>query len=282
VVRLGGLAVLAAAAMHAGWNAVLKTTLEPLMAMALVAIGSTLVALPLLALLGLPDARSWPWLVGSVVVHVSYYTALAEAYRRADMGQMYPVARGTAPLLTALVSGAILTEHLSGRATLGIVLLTGGVALMSLLGRRKGHPLDHRALGFAALTAASITAYTICDGLGARAAGDPHAYSAALFTVNSLPLSLIVLWKRGAGPLWQLRRHALRGLAAGAMSLGSYWIAIWAMTRAPMAIVAALRESSVLFASLISVIILKEPLVPIRIIAALAIVAGLVLLRWPS
>jgi drug/metabolite transporter (DMT)-like permease len=275
------LAVLAAAAMHAGWNAVLKMTLEPLMAMALVAIGSTVVALPLLVLLGLPDPRSWPWLLGSVAVHVGYYTALAEAYRRADMGQVYPVARGAAPLLTALVSGQVLAEQLSGRASLGIVLLAGGVALMSLLGRRRGAAFDRNALAFAVLTAATITGYSICDGLGARAAGDPHAYSAALFVVNSLPISLIVLWRRGAGPLWQLRKYFLRGLAAGAMSLGSYWIAIWAMTRAPIAIVAALRESSVLFASLIAVIVLKEPLLAVRGIAALLIVAGLALLRWP-
>jgi drug/metabolite transporter (DMT)-like permease len=272
-------AVIAAAAMHAGWNSFLKVSLEPLLAMALVSAMAGLAAVPLLIVFGWPKAEAWPWLIGSVIVHIAYYGALGEAYRRADMSQIYPIARGGAPLLTAVASRFFVTEPISGLALTGIVALGSGVALMSLLGRRRGAAFDGVAVAFALLTAVIICAYTIIDGIGARTAGDPHAYSAALFVLDGLPLPLLLLWRRGVSGFAPAMKHLAPGFAGGAMALGSYWIAIWAMTVAPIALVAALRESSVLWAAVIAVVFLKEPILPPRAVAAAMILCGLVLIR---
>ncbi len=270
------LAVLAAAAMHAGWNAVLKLRLDPLMAVGLVNLCAGLIAVPALVLVGTPRMESWPWLAGSVAAHLGYYWSLSEAYRRADMSQVYPIARGGAPLLTTLASLLILREPVSPLATLGIVALASGVAVVSLA--RRG-TLDGRALGFAALTAVFISLYTLVDGTGARIAGNPHAYSAALFVFDAIPLTAWLVWRNGSALFDAVQTFALPGFGGGALSLGAYWIAIWAMTIAPIALVAALRETSVLFASAIAVVILKEPLVPARIAAACLIVAGLIVIK---
>ncbi|WP_261404726.1 DMT family transporter [Chenggangzhangella methanolivorans] len=195
----------------------------------------------------------------SIALHLGYYLALTAAYARADMSQIYPIARGGAPLVTAFASVALVGEAISPVQGAGIAALCG-VMLISLLGRRKGQAFDPVALGFAGLTALMISGYTLVDGIGARTAGDPHAYSSALFVIDGFPLVLYALWRRGAAGLAPMRPYLLQGLAGGAMSLGSYWIAIWAMTVAPIPLVAAVRESSVLFAALIAVVLLKEPL----------------------
>ena len=272
-------AVLVAAAMHAGWNAFLKIRLEPFLAMTLIAVCSTCAALPLLAVFGWPKAEAWPWLFGSLVLHLAYYTSLAEAYRRADMSQVYPIARGGAPLLTACASVLLIGEPISAQAALGIVLLGGGVTLLSMRGARKDQSLDPVAVGFALATAVIICGYTLVDGMGARAAGDAHAYSAALFVINGVPIAVLAVWWRGATGLKEMSRFSGPGLVGGALSLGSYWIAIWAMTVAPIALVAALRETSVLFAAVIAVVVLKEPFGPVRAAAAALMIAGMLLIR---
>ncbi|RXF72801.1 EamA family transporter [Hansschlegelia zhihuaiae] len=273
------LAVLAAAAMHAGWNAFLKLRIEPFLAMTLVTAGAGVVGVPGLVAFGVPKIEAWPWLLGSIALHLGYYIALTEAYRRADMSQVYPIARGGAPLATAFASVALLGQPLSAQQAAGVAALGCGVMMISLLGRRKGQSFDPGALGFAGLTALTISGYTLVDGTGARIAGDPHAYSATLFVVDGLPLLLFALWRRGLQGLAPMRPYLLQGLAGGAMSLASYWIAIWAMTVAPIPLVAAVRESSVLFAALIAVLVLKEPLQWGRAGAAVVIVCALVLMR---
>jgi drug/metabolite transporter (DMT)-like permease len=272
-------AVLAAAAMHAGWNAFLKLRIDPFLAMALVTAAGGVVALPALPFLGVPKLEAWPWLIASVALHLGYYIALTEAYRRADMSQVYPIARGGAPLMTAAAGVLLLGEPLSGTQTLGVGALGCGVMLISILGRRKGVKFDPGALGFAGLTALTICGYTLVDGIGARTAGDPHAYAATLSVVDGAPLILFALWRGGMLGLAPMRPYLWQGLAGGAMSLGSYWIAIWAMTVAPIPLVAAVRESSVLFAALIAVFLLKEPLQWSRAGAAVIIVGALALMR---
>ena len=272
-------AVLAAAALHAGWNAFLKLRIEPFLAMTLITAAAGVVALPLLLAFGVPKLEAWPWLIASIVLHLGYYVALTEAYRRADMSQVYPIARGGAPLLTATASLVLLGERLSGVQGLGVAALGVGVMMISLLGRRKGDAFDPAALGFAGLTALAICGYTLVDGTGARVAGDPHAYSATLFVIDGFPLILFALWRRGVSGLAPMKPYLLQGLVGGAMSLGSYWIAIWAMTVAPIPLVAAIRESSVLFAALIAVVFLKEPLQWGRAGAAVVIVGALALMR---
>jgi drug/metabolite transporter (DMT)-like permease len=272
-------AVLAAAALHAGWNAFLKVKLEPFLAMTLITGAGGLVGVPLLIAFGFPRLEAWPWLIGSVVIHLGYYFALTEAYRRADMGQIYPIARGGAPLLTAAASVGLLHEPIGFTAALGIAVLGCGIMLIAILGRRQHAKFDPVALGFALLTAGIVCAYTLVDGIGARVAGDAHAYSAALFVIDGVPLVLVAIWMRGFSGLAPMRQFLGRGLLGGAMSLGAYWIAIWAMTVAPIALVAALRETSVLWATLIAVLFLKEPFIPARAAAAALIVAGVALIR---
>ena len=181
--------------------------------------------------------------------------------------------------MTATATTAFVGEHLGLAGWSGIALLAAGVLLLSLRGGRDLAKLDRRAVGFALFTAVTICAYSVVDGVGARLAGSANAYSVALFIGIGPVMALYALARNGAKTTGDARRLWLTGLAGGALQLGSYGIAIWAMTLAPIAIVAALRETSVLFGALIAVVVLKEPLRPGRIVAALLIVAGLALIR---
>lgn len=271
--------MLAAAALHAGWNAILKIKLEPFLAMVLINFCASIITLPLLFYTGLPRAEAWPWLIASVLIHVGYYIALTEAYRRADMSQVYPIARGSAPLMTAAVSILFLGESVSLLGLGGILVLGFGIVVMSMKSARDATHMDRKALGFAGLTAITICAYTLSDGTGARVSGDALAYIAALFVADGLFFTLIAWFMRGGAGLRPIFGFWGPGMAGGAMSAGAYGIAIWAMTVAPIALVAAVRETSVLFAAAIAILILKEPLVANRVVAAVLIVAGLVMIR---
>jgi drug/metabolite transporter (DMT)-like permease len=208
-----------------------------------------------------------------------YFAALIESYRAGDMGQVYPIARGSAPLLTAAGSALLIGERIGWAAWAGILLLAAGVVLLSLRGGRDLASLDRRAVGFALLTAVTICAYSLVDGVGARLAGSPHAYSAALFVGIGPVMLIYALVRNGAAAIPLMRRNWGTGLAGGALQVGSYTIAIWAMTVAPIALVAALRETSVLFGALIAVIVLREPLRAVRVVAAILVVFGLALIR---
>jgi len=272
-------AVLFAAACHAGWNATIKRTLDPLATTVLISIGAALVSLAAVPFVGLPKTGAWPWVIASIAIHLVYFAALIESYRAGDMGQVYPIARGTAPLLTALASPLFVNERIGILAWIGILLLAGGVILLSLRGGRDLAKLDRRAVGFAFLTALTICAYSLVDGIGARLAGSAHAYSVALFAGIGPVMVVYALIRRGSDAMRGWGRFWATGLAGGTLQLGSYGIAIWAMTLAPIAIVAALRETSVLFGALIAVVFLKEPLLANRIVAAVMIVAGLISIR---
>jgi drug/metabolite transporter (DMT)-like permease len=273
------LAVLFAALCHAGWNALIKVGLDPLSTTTLISLGSGLVALFFLPVVGLPASAAWPWIVASVVIHLFYFAALIEAYRTGDLGQVYPIARGAAPLMTATVTTLFVGEKLSLVGWGGIVALVAGVFLLSAHGGRDLTKIDRRAVSFALLTALTVCAYSVVDGIGGRLAGDPHAYSAWLFVGIAVVMLPYALWRDGRDVIPAMQTYWRRGLAGGALQLLSYGIAIWAMTLAPIAIVATLRETSVLFGAVIAVVVLKEPLRAIRIVAALLIVCGLVLIR---
>jgi drug/metabolite transporter (DMT)-like permease len=273
------LAVLFAALCHAGWNALIKVGLDPLSTTTLISIGSGVVALFFLPFVGLPALAAWPWIVASVIVHLFYFAALIEAYRTGDLGQVYPIARGSAPLMTATATTFIVGEKLSLIGWGGIVVLVAGVFLLSAHGGRDLAKIDRRSVGFALLTAITICAYSVVDGIGARLAGDPNAYSLWLFVGIALAMLPYALWRDGRDVIPAMQTYWRRGLGGGALQLLSYGIAIWAMTVAPIAIVATLRETSVLFAAVIAVVVLKEPLRVARIGAALLIVCGLVLIK---
>jgi len=273
------LAVLFAALCHAGWNALIKVGLDPLSTTTLISIGSGVVALVLLPFVGAPAMLSWPWLIASVVIHLFYFAALIEAYRTGDLGQVYPIARGSAPLMTAAATTFFVGEQLSLIGWVGIVALVAGVFLLSARGGRELVKLDRRALGFALMTALTICTYSVVDGVGARLAGNPNAYSLSLFVGIAIVMVPYALYRDGRDVIPAMRTYWRRGFAGGALQVLSYGIAIWAMTVAPIAIVASLRETSVLFGAVIAVVVLKEPLRAARIGAALLIVGGLVLIR---
>jgi drug/metabolite transporter (DMT)-like permease len=272
-------AVLAAALFHASWNAGLKVRINPAIAITLMSVVAGLVALPLWPLFGMPAAASWPYLAASLAIHLFYYIWLAEAYRTGDLGQVYPIARGSAPLMTAVGTSLLLGESLGSIGWAGVLLLTSGVVLLSLRGGRALSAFDGRSIGFAFATAATITAYTLVDGVGARLSGNAHAYAVALFVLDGIMMLVYGLARQRTEMTGALKSGWLLIAAGGAFSLASYWIAIWAMSVAPIALVAAVRETSVLFAAALGVFLLKEPVVPARIVAAALVLGGLVLIR---
>jgi drug/metabolite transporter (DMT)-like permease len=272
-------AVLFAAACHAGWNAAIKTGLDPLTSTVLITTGAGLVSLALMPFAGLPPAAAWPWVAASVAIHLFYFIGLSEAYRTGDLGQVYPLARGSAPLMTAGVTATLIGERIGLPGWSGIAILAAGVLLLSLRGGRLLEPPDRRAVLFALFTALTICVYSVVDGLGGRAAGNPHPYTLAMFVGNALVMIVYFTIRRGPAAIPPMLKTWPVGLVGGSLQLLSYGIVIWAMTLAPIALVAALRETSVLFGALIAVAFLKEPLRPARLVAALMIVCGLVLIR---
>jgi len=272
-------AVLFAAVCHASWNALIKVALDPLSTTTLILCGATVFALAAIPFVPLPAAAAWPYLAASSVIHLLYFGSLAEAYRTGDLGQVYPIARGAAPLMTAVAGTLIVGEHLSLLAWGGIVALALGVLMLSLKGGRDLARLDTRAVGFALFTAVTICAYTVVDGVGARVSG--HAISYVLWGFVGICVCLVpyALYRNGRTLFSDAMRFWPRGLAGGALQVVSYSVALWAMTLAPIAIIASLRETSVLFATMIAVVLLGEPFRAIRVAAAVLIVAGLVAIR---
>jgi len=273
------LAVLLAAACHAGWNALLKLNLEPIVATTLVAVASAVVVLPFTLVTGLPNVAAWPYVIASVIIHIGYYLALAEAYRYGDLGQVYPIARGSAPLLTALLASFWLGEGLGLFGWAGVIALAAGILLLAARGGRPARQFDARSVGFALLTSLTITAYTLVDGLGARVAGSFAAYAVWLFLLSGLVMAVYGFIRVGRRLAGDFIANWPMAVAGAALSTAAYAIAIWAMTVAPIALVAALRETSVLFGALFATLLLREPWLAARIIAAAMVLAGALLLR---
>lgn len=273
------LAVLLAAFLHAAWNAMLSMGKDRMGAMALISLGHWLPAAAALPFLGWVEPAAWPWLALSTALHVGYRLFLVKAYEAGEMSQVYPLARGSAPLLTAAVGVGFLGEALGALALAGVALTGLGIVLMSLKGAADLGRIRGQALLFAALTAVFICGYTLADGLGARASGNALAYAALLFVLDT-PFTVAAARLMRGPSIWDgMRDTWLQGLAGGVLSLVAYTIVIWAMTAAPIPAVAALRETSVLFGALIAAALLKERITGPRLAAAGLIVAGAALLR---
>jgi phosphonate utilization associated putative membrane protein len=274
-------AVLFGALLHASWNALVKGSTDKAMDTALIHLVGSVVALPLLLVIDLPPRAAWPFILTSMVIHIGYYIALTGAYQHGDLGLTYPLMRGTAPLLVALSAGVTLGESLSPLAWAGVLGVSCGVLALGL----SRHALDSpKAVGFALANAVIIALYTVIDGLGVRAAaqggGNALQYVVALFVIDGWPFALLVFARRRGAQVWPYARARWPvALGASAASLGSYGIALWAMTRAPVATVAALRETSVLFAALLGSVYLKEVFTARRAIGTAVIVAGVMALR---
>jgi phosphonate utilization associated putative membrane protein len=279
-------AVLGGALLHALWNALVKSSGDKPLDTALVHFLGACVALPLALLAGPPQPAAWPFVAASLVIHVGYYVALAGAYQHGELGMTYPIMRGFAPLLVALGSASVIGEAPTAAAWAGIVGITAGVALVGL--SHPGEALHHgKALAFAFANAAIIAVYTFVDGSGVRtelhAGGRVWSYVLWLFVLDGIPYPLLVWLRRGpagrrAVVAYARRRWPLAALG-GTASIGSYAIALWAMTRAPVASVAALRETSVLFASVIGTLLLKERFGWQRAAGTAVVVGGVVALR---
>jgi drug/metabolite transporter (DMT)-like permease len=274
------LAVLCAAAIHAGWNALIKRGRDPLFETTLIHAWVAAPALVAVALLPLPGPTAALCLAASTAVHCLYYHGLAGAYRNGDLSFAYPIMRGSAPMLTAIFSGLLLDEWPSIAGWAGIAAVCAGVLAIGLAAAPGADPAARRrSLGWALLTAATIVAYTLIDSVGARSAPTPWSYVAWLAAIEGPVLFCVVLARHGRGLIDHARLRGLAPMGIGIASMGAYGIALWAMTRAPVAMVAALRETSVLFALLIASRLLKERFGPLRWMGAASIVAGIAAIR---
>jgi drug/metabolite transporter (DMT)-like permease len=274
------LAVLCAAAIHAGWNAMIKRGGDPLFETTLIHAWVAAPAAVAILLLPLPGPQAALCLAGSTAVHCVYYHGLAGAYRSGDLSFAYPIMRGSAPLLTALCAGLLLDEWPAVAGWIGIAAVCAGVLAIGLASAPGADPrARRRSLGWALLTAATIVAYTVIDSIGARSAPSAWSYVAWLAAIEGPVMFAIVLARHGRPLLAHARVRGLAPMGIGIASMGAYAIALWAMTRAPVALVAALRETSVLFALLFASWLLGERVGPLRWAGAASIVVGIVAIR---
>lgn len=270
-------AVLAGALLHAGWNAALKSASDKALDTALMNVLAAVIALPLLVATGLPAPAAWPYLAASLAIHVAYYAALTSAYRHGELGLTYPLMRGSAPVVVALGSALAFDEPLSVLAWAGVLAVAGGVIALGLSPQALQ---ARRGVAIALANAVVIAAYTVVDALGVRASGSALAYVAAFFLLDAVPFGLLVLARRQRGEvLAHARERFSVALPCAVAIMASYGIALWAMTRAPVAMVAALRETSVLFAVILGVWLFQERLSGLRAIGIAAILLGVVALR---
>jgi drug/metabolite transporter (DMT)-like permease len=267
------LAVLGGALLHAVWNTLVKSSQDKELDTYAVAAGSGVVALLALPFLPLPAPASWGWLAASSAVHILYFLFLAGAYRHGELSYVYPVMRGGGPLVVAACGALAFAEALRDTEWAGVLLVCGGILALA----SGSH--DRRATLFAVANAAVIGAYTLIDAQGARASAAPVSYALWFFAVMAVTVLAIGAARRGVALARYAGRHWARGLAGGACSVGSYGIALWAMTVAPVALVAALRETAVIFGAVLAALVLGEKLTRRRLVATGAVFAGLVFLK---
>ncbi len=272
--------VLVGALLHASWNAILKAQKNQMSASGLVAVGAGIVAIPAMLFLPPPTPAAVPYIVASSIIHVGYFALVGYAYRAADLGVAYPLTRGSAPVFTSLIAFLLIGETLGLNGWLAVMLIAAGIIALSADALIRGG-LTARTAAAAFANAAVIVTYTLVDGLGARTAGSGIVYGAWMIAGTGGLVALLVLAIRPR-LAWQEARKGWRlAFIAGVLTLGSYGIALWAMTLSPIGLVAALRETSVLFAAIMGAYFFGEPFGPKRWIALALIVGGIVLLRLP-
>jgi drug/metabolite transporter (DMT)-like permease len=270
--------ILFAALLHAGWNAILKFEKDKMAGALGVSIGSAPPAIACLLYAGLPPVETW-WLVASSgVLHTGYFFFLMSAYKVGDLSQVYPIARGIAPLITAVFASLLLGEVLQPLETMGVVVIALGLASLVLTAKSDGR-LDLTSCGLAAVTGVFIAAYSLNDGAGARLSPNSVSFYGAVSLLNCVMMgALFPLFQRGVlkRALTETRRSILIG---GPMSFTAYALITWAFTQAPIAVVAALRETSVVFALLIGTLILNERMNLVKLFSTFVTLSGAVLLR---
>ena len=271
------LAVLGAALLHATWNALIKVGSSKLGGMMILSLTEIPIGLAVAATRPFPAPEVWPWVFAAGCTHFAYKFFLTYAYDRGDLSRVYPIARGAAPMIVALVGAATLADAVSAFEYAGIIVLGAGIVLMARGVFSRGE--ERRLLPYALGSALATATYTMIDGLGVRVSGDAAAYVAWVFVADGLIFSTGMLALRGAAIIPRDRRSWGLASAASAASYAAYAVSIWAMTLAPIAVVAALRETSILFAVLIGWLVFKEPMDRGKIVAAGLIVAGVMLTR---
>jgi drug/metabolite transporter (DMT)-like permease len=267
--------VILAALLHASWNAIVKSAPDKFLGTIMVTSASAALSAVLIPFLTQPTPSSFPYAVASALFQIIYFLLVARIYQIADMSQTYPLMRGAAPLIVALVSAFRMVDAMSLFAWIGVTVICLGiftVALGSTLSDRKG-------IRLALLNALVIAGYTLIDGLGVRRSGAPAAYTLWVFLLTGLPLTLWALAARRSTFIPYLGRHWRLGIAGGIGTTASYGLALWAMTVAPIAVVAALRETSILFGTLIAGFVLREHIGMRRVVSACIIAAGAAILR---
>ncbi len=267
------LVVLFAGLLHASWNAIVKRGSDTLLTTILVTGAAALISALLLPWVAAPHPRGWPWLGASTVLQAGYYVLVARTYRLTDMSAAYPLMRGCAPIVVAVVAALLLGEHLAAGAWMGIVLVCGGILCMA-------HGIQRQHLWLPLLNAGVIATYTLVDAYGARQSGSALGYTLWLFLLSGLPLPIWALWTRSPQLVAYARANWHYGLVGGIGTLTSYGLALWAMTQAPVAMVSALRETSIVFAVIISAFVLRERVRRQRWLAAALIVVGVGVLRF--
>ncbi|MEU8977484.1 EamA family transporter [Streptomyces sp. NPDC058246] len=267
-------AVLIAAVTHAGWNAIAHRISDKLVGFTLIAGGGMLIGLVMVPFVPFPASGAWPYLIASAVIHVVYYVLLMRSFRLGDFGQAYPIARGTAPLVVTALAAVFAHEVPDGWAASGIALSCAGLTGVALWGLRGRRP-NWAAIGAALATGLSIAAYTVVDGLGVRASGSSLGYIAWLMAIEGVVVPAYAAY-RWRGELFSvLRPFAAVGLLGAALSVAAYGLVLWAQTRAELAPIAALRESSIIVGAAIGAIFFKERFGAPRIAAAGLLVLGI-------
>jgi len=269
------LAVLAAAVTHAIWNAIAHGIKDQTLAFALIGVGGTAAAIPLIIATALPRPASWPYLLASVAIHVFYVLLLMQCYRLGEFSQVYPLARGVSPLVVTILAAVLLHEHLALPQIAGVIVVSAALAFLVFGGRRPGRGAFLAAVG----TGLTIAAYTMADGDGVRLSHSPAGYIAWLMLLQSLCVPMFALIRRRGVVLKQPPRILLSGLAAGALSVLAYGLVLWAQTRGALAPIAALRETSVIFGAIIGALVFREPFGRTRVTATILVVGGIMLLN---
>jgi drug/metabolite transporter (DMT)-like permease len=269
------LAVIAAAVTHAVWNAIAHGIKDQTLAFALIGVGGIAAGIPLVIVAAMPHGDCWPYLLGSVAIHVFYNLLLMQCYQLGEFSQVYPLARGTSPLVVTILAAIFIHEHLALPQIAGVLVVSGGLATLVLAGRRPGRATFAAAVG----TGLTIAAYTTVDGVGVRLSGSPVGYIGWLMILECLCVPMFAVLRRRHVLLKQPKRILLAGLAAGALSVLAYGLVLWAQTRGALAPIAALRETSVIFGAIIGTLIFREPFGRTRIAATVLVAAGIVLLN---
>jgi drug/metabolite transporter (DMT)-like permease len=264
--------------MHASWNVLVKMKLDRFSAVVLLQSVLGVIGLGILLVFGLPPASAYPYAIASAFVHTFYLIYLAKAYEAGDFSVTYPIARGTAPLFTLIGSLIFAGDAFNAMSLVGVLIVVAGLLVLAF-GKKVDSATHRQAIIYALITAALISCYTLLDGLGARASGAPTQYAGLAFFLFGSSIFGTGIALRGPGLVTQIAPHWKAGVVGGGISAVAYWIIIWCMANAPIAMVAALRETSVLFGLAMSSYVLREKLTAMRIAGGVLIVAGAMALR---